>query len=97
MSATIDKLVRMINQIAEEFTHQQGNNAANATWDHLWHFWDPRMRDQIIAYVDGGGTGLSEVGREAVRQLRTGAEPASQTPATEFATDFDGNTQGDAG
>lgn len=92
MSATLDKLVRMANQIAEEFDHQQGANAAQATWDHLWHFWDPRMRAQIVAHLDAGGAGLSETSRTAVALLRGGGQPASQTPATEF-----GNAQEDAG
>ncbi len=97
MSGTLDKLVRMVNQIAAELEHQQGANAAAATWDHLWHFWDPRMRAQIVAHLDAGGAGLSRTGRDAVVLLRTGAEPRSQTPATEFAVGAAGNTQGDAG
>ena len=97
MSGTLDKLVRMANQIAEEFEHQQGANAAKATWDHLWHFWDPRMRAQIVAHLDAGGVGLRPTCREAVAHLRSGAEPPSQTRATEFDVDRAGNTQGDAG
>jgi formate dehydrogenase subunit delta len=70
MSSTQDKLVRMANQIATEFDHQQGANAAAATWDHLWHFWDPRMCAQIIAHLDQGGEGLNDIARQAITMLR---------------------------
>lgn len=97
MSGTRDKLVRMVNQIAAELEYQQGTNAAAATWDHIWHFWDPRMRAQIIAHLDAGGAGLGATGRDAVAMLRSGAEPSPQTSATEFGIDASGNTQGDGG
>lgn len=97
MTPETAKLVRMANQIATEFTHQQGGNAARATWDHLWHFWDPRMRDGIVAVLDAGGEGLNAVAREAVALLRTAVQPQPQTRATEFGVDADGNTEGDAG
>ena len=92
-----DKLVRMANQIAAEFEHQQGANAADATWDHLWHFWDPRMRAAIVAHLGAGGDGLGDTAAAAVRRLAGGAEPEPQTRATEFAVDADGNTEADAG
>ena len=97
MSDGADKLVRMANQIATEFEHQQGANAANATWDHLWHFWDPRMRDAIVAHLERGGTGLTPTAAAAIRRLASGGEPSSQTRATEFKVAPDGNTEGDAG
>jgi formate dehydrogenase subunit delta len=37
---------------------------------HLKRFWDPRMRKEIVAYVDNGGAGLKELVREAVLKLR---------------------------
>lgn len=98
MSDTLAKLIRMANQIAEEFSHQQGANAAAATWDHLWHFWDPRMCDQIIAHLEAGGAGLSAVAHEAVAMLKERRGPAPQTPATHFGgVDAAGDTPGDAG
>ena len=97
MSGGIDKLVRMANQIAAEFDNQRPVDAAAATWDHLWHFWDPRMRASIIADLDAGGTGLSPTARAAVELLSRPVEPDSRTRATEFATDRDGNSGSDAG
>jgi formate dehydrogenase subunit delta len=97
MSGTVDKLVRMANQIAEEFEHQQGGNAARATWDHIWHFWDPGMRALIVAYLDAGGVGLRPTAREAVALLRGPADPSPQPRATEADGDRAGNSQADAG
>lgn len=97
MTGPVDKLVRMINQIAAEFEHQQGPNAANATWDHIWHFWDPRMCAAIISHQQAGGTGLSPTAKAAVRRLATERTPEPQTRATEFGVDAEGNTEGDAG
>jgi formate dehydrogenase subunit delta len=33
-------------------------------------FWDPRMRKAIVAHLDSGGDGLSDLAREAVSKLR---------------------------
>ena len=97
MSGTAARLVRMANQIANEFEHQQGANAADATWDHIWHFWDPRMRAAIVAQEAAGGSGLTDTAAAAVRRLGCGQEPKSQSRATAFGADADGNRQGDAG
>jgi len=97
MSGTIDKLVRMANQIAIEFGNQRGADPAMATWDHLWHFWDPRMCAQIIAYLDQGGAGMNDIAQRAVILLRDRGEAPSQTPATDFGADADGVAASDAG
>ena len=82
--STLDKLVYMANQIAREFAGQRPREAAEATWDHLWHFWDPRMRALILAHLEAGGEGLSDIAREAVAKLAAPVEPEPQTKATEF-------------
>jgi len=74
MSGGTDKLVRMANQIAQFFGHQQGANAAAATAEHLRLFWDPDMRAQIIANLGEGGAVLHPIAREAVVRLRSGSE-----------------------
>ncbi|MEA3028816.1 MAG: formate dehydrogenase subunit delta [Sphingomonadales bacterium] len=83
-SHTLDKLVYMANQIAREFAGQRPREAAAATWDHLWHFWDPRMRALILAHLEAGGEGLSDIARDAVARLAAPVEPAPRTKATEF-------------
>jgi formate dehydrogenase subunit delta len=84
-SGTLATLVHMANQIARELASQRPGEAAQATYDHLWHFWDPRMRQLIVAHLDAGGEGLSEIALQAVRKLeRSTGEPRSTTQATEF-------------
>lgn len=94
--AATDRLVRMANQIATEFQNQ-GGDAAEATRDHLWHFWDPRMRDAILAHRASGGAGLIPAASAAVERLAQGGAPEPQTRATEFGADPDGNPAADAG
>jgi len=84
MSSTLDKLVYMANQIAREFEFQRPGEAVEATWDHLWHFWDPHMRRVIVAHLEAGGAGLGETAKAAVAKLASPAEPEPQTKATKF-------------
>jgi formate dehydrogenase subunit delta len=84
VSSTLDKLVYMANQIAREFENQRPREAAEATWDHLWHFWDPRMRGMIVDHLAAGGAGLGETARAAVTKLASSVAPEPQTKATEF-------------
>lgn len=74
--STIDHLIRMANQIARELGTQQRPRAVAATGEHLRRYWDPRMRAQIIEYLDGGGEHLSDIARGAVALLRENAERA---------------------
>jgi formate dehydrogenase subunit delta len=103
MSAgTVERMVYMANQIAREFASQRPNEAAQATYDHLWHFWDPRMRALILDHLASGGAGLSDLAREAVSKLgRSSAEPRAVTKATEFNKagdhDADRDLMSDAG
>lgn len=89
---TLDKLIYMANQIAREFVSQQPSHAVDSTWDHLWHFWDPRMREMIVGHWRGGGEGLSDVAMAAVAKFAQPVEPASQTKATEFNKAGDHNS-----
>ena len=83
-SQTLAKLIYMANQIAREFSSQRPHEPVEATWDHLWHFWDPRMRSLIVAHLQAGGEGLSDIARAAVAMLASDAEPAPVTKATQF-------------
>lgn len=83
-SQTLDKLVYMANQIAREFAGQRPHEVVEATWDHLWHFWDPRMRAMILDHLHAGGEGLSEIARAAVAKLADDARPAPVSKATQF-------------
>jgi len=84
-SHTLDKLIYMANQIAREFAAQRPHEAAQATYDHLWHFWDPRMRCLVLDHFAEGGDGLNDVAREAIGKLQLSAgKPRPVTKATEF-------------
>lgn len=65
-----NRLVIMANQIGRFFTPQRDGDPVAAIANHLRKFWDPRMRAAIVAHVEGGGDGLNEPVREAVRRLK---------------------------
>lgn len=97
MSPTLEKLVYMANQIAGAFRHQERQKAIAATYDHLWHFWDPRMRRLILEHLRNGGEGMNDTTRAAVAKLAVGTEPAPVTRATEFSSVGDADPASDAG
>lgn len=67
----IDRLVRMANDIGNFFKSEPDHAmAVDGVAQHLKRFWDPRMRKEILAYVDGGGTDLMDLVREAILKLR---------------------------
>ena len=67
----IERLVRMANDIGNFFKAEPDHAVAvDSVAQHLKRFWDPRMRKEIVAYVDAGGTGLMDLVREAVQKLR---------------------------
>ena len=65
-----DRLVYMANQIGKFFASQGKDTAVDGIATHLKKFWDPRMRNELIAKVrDGHADGLDALAREAVQQL----------------------------
>jgi formate dehydrogenase subunit delta len=74
----IEQLVTMANDIANFFrgASDPGAGARNVA-DHLRRYWDPRMRKQIIAHFDAGGSGLSDLAREGVAQLERASSATS--------------------
>jgi formate dehydrogenase subunit delta len=65
-----DKLVRMANQIADNFAYGSDDaKSAASVADHLRRFWTPGMRRLIVEYLNGGGTGLNKVAALAVAAL----------------------------
>jgi formate dehydrogenase subunit delta len=71
------KLVYMANQIGNFFASQTGDKGVNGVADHLAKFWDPRMREKIIAHVRKGGEGLDPLVKEAVTKLAGNKAPAA--------------------
>jgi formate dehydrogenase subunit delta len=63
-------LVAMANQIGAFFESQPDRDEAVAgIADHLKRFWDPSMREAIIAYARKGANDLKPIVREAVGRL----------------------------
>ena len=77
-----EKLIYMANQIGRFFAHQSEEKAVANTADHLKKFWDPRMREAILDYVEvGGGEGLQPNVRKAVLTLKSDAKGSKRGTA----------------
>lgn len=78
----IDYLIKMANDIGDFFKADPDQEAAATNiHQHLKRFWDPRMKQQIIAhYHDTKGVGLEGPVLVAVKQLAAEAAKVSATP-----------------
>ena len=74
----LHNLVTMANRIGAFFEAQPDRDEALAgIADHVRKFWEPRMRAQILAALDGGDDpGLSEIVRSALVKHRAALQPA---------------------
>lgn len=73
------KLARMANQIGTFFESKPREEGVAGVAEHINKFWEPRMRRQFFAIVDGGGEGLKPIVLEAAANIRRPAEPPNQT------------------
>ena len=64
-------LIRMAEQIADFYTPYTEAEAIDGIATHLRKFWDPRMRDRIIALARDPGTQLRPVVAAAIDKLLT--------------------------
>ncbi|MEP7155281.1 MAG: formate dehydrogenase subunit delta [Betaproteobacteria bacterium] len=65
-----EHLVVMANQISQFFESQPNRDTAvDGVLTHLKKFWDPRMRDSIIAHAKAGGEGMRQLTKDAVTRL----------------------------
>jgi formate dehydrogenase subunit delta len=66
----IHHLVKMANQIGDFFApYPDRDEVVKSIAVHLKNSWDPRMRRQIIEYVNQDGTDLKEPVRAAILSL----------------------------
>jgi formate dehydrogenase subunit delta len=65
-----EKLAYMANQIGRFFASQKSASAVDNIQNHLVKFWDPRMRQTIVANLDNAALHLDPPVREAVERLR---------------------------
>ena len=67
----VEHLVKMANQIGAFFEAMPDRAEAVAgVANHLKRTWEPRMRAGLLAHVDHGGNGLTEIVREALAAHR---------------------------
>ena len=72
-----DNLIRMANRIGDFFQAMpERAEALEGIANHLCKFWDPRMRREFLALIDGGDSGasISERVRSAVQARRAAIE-----------------------
>ncbi len=86
-----DNLVRMVNRIGAFFAAMPNRDEAlHDIAQHVRRFWEPRMRQQLLAHVDDlGGAGIDAIVLGALCTHRALLE-AARPPA-------DHSTGGDAG
>jgi formate dehydrogenase subunit delta len=74
------KLVKMANEIAAFFESEPQRDIALASIaGHLRRFWDPRMRSEIVRWVDEhGGEGLTPAALDAIKANRDKLMPAAR-------------------
>jgi len=74
-------LVRMVNDIASFFKSESDHQAAiEGIAGHIRRFWDPRMRREILRWVDEhGGEGLQPLALEALKAKRDLLMPQAMT------------------
>ena len=66
----IEILVKMANQIEMFFRNEPVRaDAVKAVAKHIQASWEPRMRKEILAYVQAGGAGLGSIATDAVKAL----------------------------
>ncbi|EXS69765.1 formate dehydrogenase subunit delta [Sphingobium sp. Ant17] len=81
--STADRLIYMAHQIARNLETMGDAKAVEALAEHLASFWDPRMKEQIIAMVSEQPGRFSPIVAAAVARL-AGTRPVPQDQATPF-------------
>jgi formate dehydrogenase subunit delta len=75
MRESTERLVSMVNDIANYFHSEPDRSAGiDGIAGHIRRFWEPRMRQKIIAHLhENDGEGLSDLGRAAIDKLAVAA------------------------
>ena len=63
----LEHLRKMANQIAVNFSFHDDQVARVA--DHISRFWAPSMRELFYGYIEGGGQGVDEAVRTAMKEI----------------------------
>ena len=73
MMSNLERLAYMADQIARNFATLGEAAGARATANHIARYWDPRMKQQGLAMLDGEGPPLTPAAAAALRLLRDAA------------------------
>ncbi len=65
----LERIVLMANQIGDFFAPYPPERRAEGIRNHLRTYWDPRMREELLAHVAAGGEGLSPHVADAAKLL----------------------------
>lgn len=63
-------MIRMANQIASFFNGSGPDVAVKDAAEHINKFWDPRMREVLLAHLASGGEGLDPTIVKAGKLIR---------------------------
>lgn len=79
----VDHLVKMANEIGAFFAGASSpEQAPRDVATHLKRYWEPRMRQAMLAHFKQGGAGLTEVARSAVAILAAESGTGTGTGGT---------------
>jgi formate dehydrogenase subunit delta len=68
----VDNLVKMANQIGSFFESMPDPvEAREGIANHIKKFWEPRMRRELLDYIDSGGDDLHPAVKEAIVSHRS--------------------------
>ena len=68
----VDNLVKMANQIGSFFEYMPDPvEAQEGIATHIKKFWEPRMRRELLGYIDGGGADLHPAVQQAIVSHRS--------------------------
>jgi len=65
-----ERIVLMANQIGDFFAPYPPERRAEGIRNHLRTYWDPRMREELLALIAAGGADLAPHVVEGARLLR---------------------------
>ena len=73
-----ERLFEMANDIGDFFKSEpKQEDAVNGVFNHIYRFWEPRMKRQIIALLDEDNGDLNPIVHEAISRLKTKMEDAA--------------------
>jgi formate dehydrogenase subunit delta len=75
----IERLVAMANQIGDFFAPYPSGQREEGIRNHLRNYWEPRMRANLLAYVEASGG--TELQAHVIGGLRLLNEPQRELPA----------------